>query len=80
MHRYIRAKEDINRAGGGAYSPELRDDAQEARNRLFSLLSKIPGKASYTAIRQLVHEHPDPDYRSWMAKLAYKRAEENGDF
>ncbi len=79
MHRYIRAKEDINRADGGVYSPELRDDAQDARNRLFNLLSEIPGKASYTVIKQLTHEHPDPDYRPWMAKRAYKRAEEDGD-
>jgi len=79
MHCYIKVKEDINRAGGGAYSPELRDDAQDARNRLFNLLSEIPGKASYTAIKQLIHEHPEPDYRSWMAKQAHKRAEEDGD-
>ena len=46
---------------------------------LFNLLSKISGKASHTAIKQLIHEHPDPDYRSWMAKQAYKRAEEDGD-
>jgi hypothetical protein len=79
MHRYIQEKKDINRAGEGSYSPVLRDDAQEARNRLFSLLSQIPGKASYTAIKQLIHEHPDPSYHSWMAKQAYKRAEEDGD-
>jgi len=79
MHRYIRARDDINRAGGGAYSPELRDDAQDARNRLFSLLSESPGKASYTAIQQLILEHPDPDCRLWMAKHAYQRAEEDGD-
>ena len=79
MHRYILAKKDINRADGGVYSPELRDDAQDARNRLFKLLSETPGKASYTVIKQLIHEHPDPDYRSWMAKQAYKRAEEDGD-
>ncbi len=79
MHRYIRAKEDINRANGRAYSPELRDDAQDARNRLFNLLSEIPGKTSYTVIKQLTHEHPDPDYRPWMAKRACKRAEEDGD-
>lgn len=79
MHRYIRAKEDITRAGGGVYSPGLRDDAQDARNRLFNLLSEIPGKESYTAVKQLIHEHPDPDYRPWMAKLAHKRAEEDGD-
>lgn len=79
MHRYIRAKEDINRADGGVYSPKLRDDAQDARNRLFNLLSEIPGKASYSAIKQLIREHPDPDYRPWMIKRAYKRAEEDGD-
>lgn len=78
-HRYIRAKEDISRADGGVFSPELRDDAQDARNRLFNLLAEIPGKASYAAIKLLIHEHPDPDYRPWMAKRAYKRAEEDGD-
>jgi hypothetical protein len=61
------------------YSPELRDDAQDARNRLFNLITEIPGKASYTAIKQLIEEHPDPDYRPWMAKRAYQRAEEDGD-
>jgi len=78
-HRYVRAKEDINRTGAGVYSPELRDDAQDARNRLFNLISEIPGKASYTVIKQLANEHPDPDYRPWMTKQAYKRAEEDGD-
>jgi hypothetical protein len=79
MHRYIRAKDDNNRANQRVYTPELRDDAQDARNSLFNLLSEIPGKESYTVIKELVHEHPDPDYRPWMAKQAYKRAEEDGD-
>lgn len=79
MHRYIRAQEDSNRADGVVYSPDLRDDAQDARNRLFNLLSEIPGKESYSVIKELVQEHPYPDYRSWMAKRAYKRAEQDGD-
>lgn len=78
-HRYIPAEDDINRAGRGVYSPQLRDDAQDARSGLFKLLSEIPGKATYTVIEQLIHEHPDPKYRPWMAKQAYKRAEEDGD-
>lgn len=77
MHRYIRANEDINHEG--AFTPELRDDAQSARNRLFRLIAERPGKESYTVIRQLINEHPDPNYRSWMMKEAYKRAEEDGD-
>lgn len=79
MHRYIRVKEDIDRSGGGVYSPGLRDDAQDARSQLFSLLLEKPGKESYLVIKQLAHEHPDPGHRPWMTKQAYKRAEEDGD-
>lgn len=79
MHHYIPATEDIDRTGGGVFSPGLRDDAQDARNNLFNLLSAIPGKTSYTLIKKLEEEHPDTSYRPWMAKRAYKRAEEDGD-
>jgi hypothetical protein len=79
VHRYIRAQDDNNHIGDGVYSPDLRDDAQNARNRLFNLLSEISGKKSYSAIKELAQEHPDPDYRPWMVKQAYKRAEEDGD-
>ena len=79
MHQYIRAKEDINRVGEGVYSPELRDHAQDARNRLFNLLSEIPGKEAYVALTELIEEHPEPNYRPWMSKQAYKRAEQDGD-
>ena len=79
MLQYIRMEEDINRAGMGVYSPGLRDDAQSARDRLFNLIAETPGKASYTIINQLIQEHSDPDLRFWMAKQAYKRAEEDGD-
>ncbi|MYK84658.1 MAG: hypothetical protein F4024_19220 [Gammaproteobacteria bacterium] len=79
MHQHIRAEDDIDRAGGPVYTPELRDDAQDGRNALFRLLSEIPGKEAYVALSQLVRDHPDPSYRPWMAKQAYKRAELNGD-
>ncbi len=79
MHRYIRVEDDVNRAGSGVYSPDLRDEAQEARNRLFNLLSECPGKDCYFSLKALAAEHPDHGYRPWMAKQAYKRAEEDGD-
>lgn len=34
VYRYVRREEDINRVGGGAYTPEARDDAQDFRNGL----------------------------------------------
>ncbi|WP_148039073.1 hypothetical protein [Marinomonas hwangdonensis] len=79
MHKYIPSKEDISRADGGVYSPELRDDAQSARSALFSLLCNMTGFASYAAIKQLIEEHPEPEYRKWMAQQAYKRAMVDGD-
>jgi hypothetical protein len=79
MHRYIQTKEDVDRTNGGVYSPSLRDDAQDARNMLFNLITEIPGKASYTVIKQLIENHPEPNYRPRMKKLAYQRAEADGD-
>jgi hypothetical protein len=79
MHQYIMAEEDINRAGKGVFSPGLRDDAQDARDSLFNLLAGIPGKATYTAVKQLANEHPNHSYRHRMHALALKRAEEDGD-
>lgn len=79
MHEYIRASEDIRRANGGVYSPELRDDAQNARNMLFNLLVEMPGKESYIAIRELITEHPDASFREWMAHQARRRAVLDGD-
>ena len=79
MHRHIRATEDIDRSGGGTYTPGLRDDAQKARDRLFSLLSEIPGKRAYVVLTELIEEHPYPSSRPWMAKRARRRAEQDGD-
>ncbi|HQV04623.1 MULTISPECIES: hypothetical protein [unclassified Novosphingobium] len=79
MHRYIKSSEDLNRANGGVYSPTLRDNAQDARNKLFNLLSSEPGAETYAAIKALEKEHPEPSYRQWMAKRARERAIADAD-
>ena len=79
MHRHIRATEDIDRSGGRVYSPGLRDEAQKARERLFNLLSEIPGKEAYIALTELIEEHPHPRLRPWMARRALECAEQAGD-
>jgi hypothetical protein len=79
MHRYICAADDVDRAGKGAYSPTLRDNAQEARNRLFNLLATTPGPEAYAAIRALEKEHPEPTHRPWMANRARERATVDAD-
>ena len=79
MHRHIRAEDDVDLYGGGVVSSKLRGRAQNARDRLFNLLSEIPGKKTYVALAELIKEHPDPIHRPWMIKQAHKRAEQDGD-
>ena len=79
MHKYIRVEDDNERAGTGVYSPELRDDAQEARNQIFGLLKDIPGKATYLAMLFLSQNHPDENSRSWLEIQAKTRAEADAD-
>ena len=75
MNQYIKVKDDINRAGKGVYSPGLRDDAQDARNKLFFLLKEIPGKEAYLALMELAQLHPEPTLRPWMLHHAKTKAE-----
>ena len=79
MHRHIRVAQDIERAGKGVYSPTTRDDAQDARNRLFNMLVEVPGPEAYAAMKALEQDHPEPNYRSWMAVRAYQRATQDAD-
>jgi hypothetical protein len=79
MHEYIRSEEDINRAGTGVYSPELRDNAQDARDRLLHLLKEIPGKESFLALTDIAIMHPAETYRPWILLHAKTRAEQDGD-
>jgi len=79
MHRYIRTDEDLNRTNGGVYSPTMRDDAQDARDTLFNLLSAIPGEATYRQILMLADDHPEPSYRAHMRRRAHDRAVEDSD-
>ncbi|WP_420473696.1 NACHT domain-containing protein [Noviherbaspirillum sp. ST9] len=79
VHEYVRIGEDINRAGTGVYSPGLRDNAQEARNRLFELLNKIPGKEAFLALLEVAKSHPEESFRPWLLHHAKMKAEQDGD-
>lgn len=74
MYTYIKREEDFERAGRGVYSPGLRDEAQDARNRLETFLKDIPGKESFSAMMELSQTHPHIPYRKWMMSDAMERA------
>lgn len=75
MHEFIRSDEDIRRVDGRAYTPTSRDDAQEARNRLFSDLLELPGKAAFDVLMEIAREHRDGEREVWMRTHPVKRAE-----
>lgn len=79
MHEYIKRSEDINRAGSGAYSPGLRDDAQDARDGIFSLLNAISGKEAFSAIEEISRLHPDVASRAFMLQHALTKAQTDAD-
>lgn len=79
MHKYIRRGEDIERAGGGVYSPELRDDAQEARNKLFDALHRQSGKAAFLAMRDIAENYPEGASPGWLMRLTLQKAEQEAD-
>ena len=81
MHEHIRPDEDIDRTGGGAYTPELRDEAQDARDGLFKLLYQIPdkGKEVYSVLSELSRFHTDEKTSNWIKRQAKKRAELDSD-
>ncbi len=57
----------------------MRDDAQEARDRLFGLMKETPGKAAYLALQALIDHHPDEQARPWFRVHAKNKAEADGD-
>ena len=75
MHTFVPTKDDINRVDTGVYIPGLRDDAQEAREMLLTMLSQYQGKEVYLAFKQLAETHPDENQRPWMKRRARQHLE-----
>lgn len=79
LHYYVLQDEDIDRIGTGVYSPGLRDDAQDARDRLFALIREIPGKDAFLAIDEIARNHPAESSRPWFTLHARTKAELDAD-
>lgn len=79
MNKHIRREDDIDRAGKGVFSPEARDNAQEARDSLFSLLNQIPGKEAFLALEEISKVHPEESARPWFVLHAKSKAQQDAD-
>ncbi|MGV1905071.1 hypothetical protein [Agrobacterium cavarae] len=79
LHRHIPRSDDIDRANGEAYSPTLRDRAQDSRNAIFNLLQSISGKEAYLAMKHIADKETDADAKRWIAHRARQRAAQDAD-
>ena len=79
MNTYIHERDDIDRANTGVYSPELRDDAQDARNSLLALIRETPGKEAFLALMEISVSHPNSKSRPWLASHAKEKATLDAD-
>ncbi len=71
----VRPSEDIERPNGEVYSPELRDEAQDARNMIFDRLIKTSGEATHAALKRLEQIPDFPIRPDWIRIHALRRAE-----
>jgi hypothetical protein len=79
VHEHVRSREDIEPANMGAYSPGLRDNAQDARERLVGILGDIPGRDAYLALKIISESHPEPRMRPWFVQQAKAKAEADSE-
>jgi len=79
LHKHIHRFEDIDRANGEAYSPTLRDRAQNSRDAIFNLLNSTSGKEGYIAMKNIAGGESDPDTGRWIAHRALQRATQDAD-
>lgn len=76
LHRHIRRSEDISRGNSGAYSPDLRDHAQEARDSILERLRDTRGKEAFLALKAIVEAQSE---RPWLRRLLNEKALREGD-
>lgn len=79
MHQHIRVADDIVRTAGGVYSPEMRDDAQDARNRLLEEVNKLPGKEAFLALADIAAANRQSSSFPYLEMLCKRKAEQDAD-
>lgn len=78
-YRIVRIEDDRDRANKGVYSPDERDEAQEARSAAFKALVSMPGAPTFEAILRLIDTPEFPIPASRLRALAHDRAAEDAE-
>jgi hypothetical protein len=77
--RTIRLEEDHDRVSGQVFSPDERDNAEEARSAAFNQLLETAGRATYDAIFRLAANPDFPIPRTRLYELARDRAGQDSE-
>jgi len=79
VYRYVTPKKDINRVGGGTYTPTARDHAQEFRGSLLTHLSKSEGSTADDVLLEFLKEPLLAHLHDYILHLLDQRAEQRAD-
>jgi hypothetical protein len=79
IYRYVCPKDDIDRLGRGAYTPTVRDEAQDFRNGLLDRLAQSENSEADVALQKLAEEPILAPHRDWIFHLIDMRAEQQSD-
>ena len=77
-HAFVRPQDDA--VHEGAYSPDTRDNAETARNQLFSLLLDTPGNEARRIVLELAEEKDFERSGDRLRLLARQRAATDAEF
>jgi hypothetical protein len=78
-YRTIRIEDDRNRLSGQVYSPDERDNAEDARCAAFNQLVKTPGFATFDALIRLAEDPEFPLDQVHLRELANERAAQDSE-
>jgi hypothetical protein len=78
-YQTIRIEDDNVHPSGVVYSPDSRDDAEQARGAAFELLVNTPGRATYDTILRLANISGFPVPKPRLIELAKERAAKDSE-
>jgi hypothetical protein len=78
--RTLKVEDDNKHPSGVVYTPDSRDDAEDARSAAFNQLSSIPGQATFNAIMALAGVADFPIQPRRLREIARSRAGEDSEF
>lgn len=79
LNTHMKATNDIDRIGGGVYSPTPRDTAQEFRDRLITLILESKDSDAYDVLQGLAKEPALAKHHEYLRHVATQRLQSEAD-